>query len=94
MMSNDRAALLSRACRLRWPGRRLRGLADMLGRPKSTVAEWLSGRRNMPPELIAIVAADFRQYGGRCIELGAELAFSAEKGIRHPVHKKNRNSPW
>ena len=87
-MLADRMTLLDRAARYRWPGRHLRGLATMLMRPKGTVAAWLSGRRNMPPEIMAIIAADFRSFGSQCVQVGWEMQHSIDDTI---VVKKEKS---
>jgi hypothetical protein len=88
-MLNDRVALLNHACRLRWPGRHLRGLADFTGRPKGTVAAWLSGRRNVPMEVSLWLADYLRQHGGDCISLGISLNQACQTQI---ASKQTRTS--
>jgi len=54
--------LLREACRARWPGRHVAGLAQRLPQVKKpTVAAWLSGRCQPPMEAMYLLAGVLRQ---------------------------------
>jgi hypothetical protein len=79
-MSRDHdTLLLMRLCELRWPSRHVAGLARLLTRPKSTAAAWLSGRRHMQADTMALLADVIRDDGRFLTEISRELAEVAAK---------------
>jgi hypothetical protein len=74
-MSGDRdTVLLRRACRMRWPGRHVAGLAQLTRRSKATAASWLSGRRGMPVKTMDVLARVLCDDGSCLIDIGNDVA--------------------
>ena len=76
---HDIARLLSEACRARWPGRHIAGLAVKLDCSKSAVTHWLSGRRRMPAEKMTEFAESLRQSADVLNGFARGIAEAAEQ---------------
>ena len=88
-MSADQHTLLIRqACRMRWPGRHVAGLAQLLRRPKPTVASWLAGRRQMPASEMLALAEVLRTDGQFLIGIASNVLHAAEIKQARPRHAR------
>ena len=76
--------LLRQACRVRWPGRHVAGLAQLMKRPKATVSSWLSGRRRMPAQAMELFAEVLRREGHLFIGIADDVAHAARQASGQP----------
>ncbi len=80
-MFDDRNTLrlIKEACHALWPGRHIAGPAEELGCSKAAVASWLSGRRHMPAEKMANLAASCVERTDLLRDLAGGIAYAAEQ---------------
>ncbi len=83
LMSAD-LETLQRACRLRWPKRHIAGLAGALGRPRSTAAAWLAGRRRIPAGALERLARVLARDAEVIQSFGQQIAFAAKQEAKRP----------
>lgn len=67
------------ACRSRWPGRHIAGLAGLLGCSKSSAAKYLAGDRRMQAAALDQLAEALRRDGCEIVNAADSVAFIARQ---------------
>jgi hypothetical protein len=75
----DAVGALRHACRCRWPGRHIAGLAWLLQCSKSSAAKYLAGQRRMQPWALERLAKTLRCEGYEILTAAQDVAYIAQQ---------------
>src|SRR5215470_14326257 len=82
-MSNA-VGTLCHACRCRWPGRHIAGLAWLLRCSKSSAAKYLAGQRRMQPWALERLSETLRRDGCEILTASNSVAYIARQLSAQP----------
>src|SRR6516165_8783150 len=75
---------LRHACRCRWPGRHIAGLAWLLRCSKSSAAKYLAGQRRMQPRALEQFSETLRRDGCEILTAANDVAHIARQLSAQP----------
>jgi hypothetical protein len=80
----DAVGALRHACRCRWPGRHIAGLAWLLRCSKSSAAKYLAGQRRMQPRALEQLSETLRHDGFELLTAAKDVAYIARQLSAQP----------
>jgi len=83
-LSYDAVGALRHACRCRWPGRHIAGLAWLLRCSKSSAAKYLAGQRRMQPRALEQLSETLRHDGCEILTASNDVAYIARQLSTQP----------